>query len=278
VRDSGVELWTGGTFSIKGDDGRRQHHNSAFRIHGAGAVDERYDKNILLPFGEFVPMRDLLPFLKKIKGVGNYNPGEGLQVFETPHANFVFLICYEAIRHRYVRGGVRAGADVLVNITYDAWFGDTSNPTQHLMLSAIQAAQYGVPLVRAATTGISASVDARGMILEQTKPFERTVLVADVKRVSVPTPYASLGDWFAWLCIFGAGGLLLAGKREDQRPWRRGHKAAWVALTAGTLLIPKLAWLANPYILVGDWLAWGAASAVLLAIGAMRFRARGEAA
>lgn len=273
VRDTGVELWTGGTFSVKGEDGRNVHHNSAFRIHGAGKVDERHDKNILLPFGEFMPLEDLIPILKKIQGVGNYQPGQGMELFETPHGNFVFLICYEAIRHRYVRGGVREGADLLVNITYDAWFGDTSNATQHLMLSAIQAAQYGVPLVRGATTGISASVDTRGMIVKQSDVFERTVLVADVKRVSVPTPYAALGDWFAWLCILGAGLLLLSGKRADERAWHKGHWAAWTAITLGTLLIPKLAWLANPYVLVGDWIAWAAASVFLLAIGGLRLLA-----
>ncbi|MCP4873150.1 MAG: apolipoprotein N-acyltransferase [Proteobacteria bacterium] len=270
VRDTGVELWTGGTFSIKGDDGRRVHHNSAFRIYDQGKIDERHDKNILLPFGEFMPLEDLIPILKKIQGVGNYHPGEGLELFETPHGDFVFLICYEAIRHRYVRGGVRGGADLLVNITYDAWFGDTSNPTQHLMLSAVQSAQYGIPLIRSATTGISAHVDARGMIVQQTEVFERDVLVADVKRVSVPTPYASLGDWFAWLCIIGSALLLLSGKRADERPWKKGHWAAWTAITVGTLLIPKLAWLANPYILVGDWIAWGAASGFLVAIGVLR--------
>jgi apolipoprotein N-acyltransferase len=272
VRDTGVELWTGGTFSSKDDDGGRVNHNSGFRIYAAGRVDERYDKTLLLPFGEFMPLKELLPFLKKIKGVGNYHPGEGLNLFETPHGDVVFLICYEAIRHRYVRGGVRAGADLLVNITYDAWFGDTSNPTQHLMLSAIQSAQYGIPLVRGATTGISAYVDARGVIVEQTKAFERTVLVAEVKRVSVPTPYARVGDWFAWLCILGSGLLLLAGKRAD-RPWSRRHRIIWGVITVGTLAIPSLAWLANPYILVGDWISWAFASGILLVIGGRRIAA-----
>ena len=276
VRDSGVELWTGGSFSVKGADKRRVNHNSAFRIHGEGEVDTRYDKNILLPFGEFMPLEDLIPILKKIQGVGNYHPGEGLEVYETPHGNIAFLICYEAIRHRYVRGGVREGADLLVNITYDAWFGDTSNPTQHLMLSAIQSAQYGVPLVRGATTGISASVDARGMLVEQTDVFERTVLVADVKRVNVPSLYTVLGDWFAWLCIVATGLLLWRGTRRppDAPKWKRGYWLAWAAMTLGTLMIPKLSWLANPYILVGDWLAWGFASLWLAAIGVRELRRR----
>lgn len=274
VKESGVELWSGGSFSERDDDGeRRVHYNSAFRIHGRGKIDDRYDKTILLPFGEFMPFEDLFPVLGKIQGVGNYNPGHGMHVFESPHGNFAFLICYEAIRHRYVRGGVRAGADLLVNITYDAWFGETSNPSQHLMLSAVQSAQYGVPLVRAATTGISAYVDARGVIVRQTDVFTEAVLVADVARVDVPSPYRVLGDWFVWLCVFGSGLLLLLGKRGEP-PWERSLWIGWSVITIGTLLLPRLAWLSNPQIPVGDWLAWVFASVVMLAIGVGAYRRR----
>lgn len=268
VKDTGVELWTGGSYSRRGDDGRRIHHNSAFRVHGRGVVDLRYDKNILLPFGEFMPLEDTFPILKKIQGVGNYHAGEGLTVLHSDEADFAFLICYEAIRHRYVRGGVRQGAGLLVNITYDAWFGDTSNPSQHLMLSAIQAAQYGVPLVRAATTGISAYVDTRGLLARQTPVFVRDVLVVDVPKVRIPSPYARLGDWFAWLCIGISALLLPAGMRGDAR-WTRMRWVAWAMILLSTLAVPKLAWLANPYLPVMDWVAWGAACLSLVAAGVL---------
>jgi apolipoprotein N-acyltransferase len=274
VKDTGAELWTGGSYSLRGDDGDVVHHNSAYRVHGPKAkVDPRYDKNILLPFGEFMPLKETLPFLKKIKGVGNYNAGDGLTVQQSEHASFVFLICYEAIRHRYVRGGVSEGADLLVNITYDAWFGDTSNPTQHLMLSAIQSAQYGVPLVRAATTGISAHVDARGVLVEQTPVFERRVLISDVKKVRVPSPYTVLGDWFAWLCIAAAALLLVLGQDPQDR-WSRRHWIAWGVIAFATLAVPKLAWLANPYLPLGDWIAWALACASLVAVGVLAWRRR----
>jgi len=209
VESTGTEVWTGGTQAKRTEDGYTAH-NRGWRVHGKGEFPKPgYAKTILLPFGEFMPFKDVLPFLKKIKGVGNYTPGEGIEPIATPHADFCFLICYEAIRHEYVRQGIRKGADLLVNITYDAWFGDTACPSQHLMLSAIQAAEYGVPLVRAATTGISATVDTRGMILEQTDVFEREVLVTDVKKVRLPTLYGRFGDWFAWLCILG--GLVTVG-------------------------------------------------------------------
>jgi len=201
VQSTGVEVWTGGTAARRTADGY-EAHNRGYRVHGEGEFPKPgYAKTILLPFGEYMPLKDVLPFLKKIRGVGNYTAGDGIDPIATPYADFCFLICYEAIRHEYVREGVRKGADLLVNITYDAWFGDTACPSQHLMLSAIQSAEYGVPLVRAATTGITAAVDTRGMLLAQTEIFERDVLVTDVKKVRLPTLYGRFGDWFAWLCI-----------------------------------------------------------------------------
>lgn len=217
--EADVEIWTGGA-SATGVKGKGfQQFNSAFRVRDDGTLDpQKYDKNILLPFGEFMPLKDVFPILGEIPGVGNFTPGEGLVVYEHPKAKFCFLICYEAIRHEYVRTGVQAGAELLVNITYDAWFGDTSCPSQHLMLSAIQAAEYGRPLVRAATTGISAVTDARGVLLQQTEVFTEDVLVADVPLVHVSTIYGRVGDVFAWTCIFAGFGLLglgLSRRRDD---------------------------------------------------------------
>jgi len=277
VRETGVELWTGGGAWRKADDGRRVFYNAAYRLHRSDEkkilTGERYDKRILLPFGEFMPLQGLFPILGKIKGVGNYEPGPGVLVQDTPHGRITFLICCEAIRHRYVRQAVRDGADLLVNITYDAWFGDTSNPSQHLMLSALQSAQYGLPLVRAATTGISAYVDARGQLVETTPLFERTVLIADVKRVRVPTLYSKTGDWFAWLCILFGAFALLRGKDRVRR-WDRKHFLVMAPILIGTACIPPLSWLANPHLLLGDWLAWGVALGALLVLCLRQFRLR----
>ncbi len=229
VKDTGIEVWTGGASSRKGADGRREWFNSAFRVYGNAATDVRYDKNVLLPFGEYMPGVSVLPFLKKIQGVGNYQAGQGVIVYDAlQEVRFAYLICYEAILSRYVRRAVNQDANLLVNITYDAWFGDTANPHQHFMLSAMQAAQYGVPLVRAATTGISAFVDARGVITATTKIFTRDVLVRDVKLVRLPGLYARLGDWFAWTCVLVCSLLLgrgwIRGRAADpDRSWR----ASW---------------------------------------------------
>jgi len=224
VADHGVEVWTGGSAHERNRDGHFAHYNSAYRIFGDGQIGARYDKNILLPFGEFMPFKDTFPFLKKIRGGGRYTHGEGLEVIETPHARFCFLICYEAIRHALVRENVELGANLLVNITYDAWFGDTACAGQHLMLAAIQSAQFGMPLVRAATTGISAVADPRGVLTHTTPVFVPAVLVADVKPLRVPTPYSWLGDWFAWSCVVTSG-LMLAAARIQARRRRAAARA-----------------------------------------------------
>jgi len=224
VRESGKEIWTGGSSNKKGDDGRRLWFNSAFRIHGPdAAIDQRYDKNVLLPFGEYMPFASVLPFLKKIQGVGNYQPGDGIIVYDAlQDVKFTFLICYEAIISRYVRKAVNEGANLLVNVSYDAWYGDTACPHQFLMLVVLQSAQNGVPTARAATTGISAFADARGVFLSKGPLFERTALVQDVKLVRLPSLYTLLGDWLAWLCVFVLVGLLTVrrGRIEPVSQWR----------------------------------------------------------
>jgi len=280
IEQTGAELWTGGGLVRRSRTGERSSYNSAFRVWPEGEdgrmkVEPSYDKNILLPFGEFMPLEEQFEFLKKIQGVGDFEPGDGLTVFSSPSAEFVFLICYEAIRHRYVRGGIARGAQLLVNITYDAWFGDTDCPHQHLMLSVLQSAQYGVPMVRAATTGISAVADARGRIVAETGLFTREVLVYDVAKVRVPTPYLYLGDWFAQLAALISLTLLVLGWREHAVSGRAGW-LAWGGVVVYAAFSPVM-WPANPYTPLADWLMWGLL-VVALGLIALRWRriARGD--
>jgi apolipoprotein N-acyltransferase len=126
----------------------------------------------------------------------------------------VFLICYEAIQSAFVRAALDGDVNLLVNVTIDAWYGDTSEQSQHLMLAAAQSAMNGVPLVRSTTTGISAIVDARGVITDQTGVFTREALVGEVRPLRVPGLYARLGDWFAWACVLMSAALILASRRS----------------------------------------------------------------
>jgi apolipoprotein N-acyltransferase len=215
ARDHQLEIWTGGPHYGKDSNGVRRKQNSAYRIRSTGEVDTRYDKNVLLPFGEFVPFEAQIPLLRKLRGPGRLLAGDGLVVYDDAPARFTFMICYEAILSAYVSDAVREDIDLIVNVTYDGWFGDTSEPHQHLMLAVAQAAQHGVPLLRSTTTGISAVVDAGGSFLARSRPFHREVVVAELRPVRVPAPYTTWGDWFAWGCVAVSALLILRGRKAE---------------------------------------------------------------
>ena len=211
ARDSQAEIWLGSVVTVRAPDGTRTSHNSAFRIDSRGKVAERYDKILRVPFGEYVPLEDYVPALRSIRGPGRIRAGrEVVLAGGSEGPSFVFLICYEAIHGSLVRAGVALDPDLLVNITYDGWFGGRA-PHQHLMLAATQSALHGRPLVRAATTGVSAIVDPRGKIVASTELSEAATLVAEVQLTRVPTLYSRTGDTFVWLCA--AMCLVIFGRR-----------------------------------------------------------------
>jgi apolipoprotein N-acyltransferase len=205
----GIEVWTGGAASDRSDPDRPRYFNSAFRLPADGSAQPRYDKNVLVPFGEYMPFGDRLAWLAEAIGRPSFVAGDTMPLHDAGATRFAFLICYEAILADSAREPVQHGANLLVNLTYDGWFGDTNEPAQHLMLVAAQAAQLGVPIARSTTTGISAFIDARGTITAQTSLFERTALVGDVTPLRAPGLYARWGPWFAWACVV-ASILLLA--------------------------------------------------------------------
>ncbi len=217
VREAGVEVWTGASVRPADSEGGHRTRNSAYRIDRNGEIDVRYDKNILVPFGETMPLAERFPVLRGIRGPGDFARGDSLPIYQAESARFAFLICYEAIHAGYVRRAVLQDPELLVNLTFDAWYGDTSEPHTHLMLAAAQAAQYGLPLLRSTTTGISAIVDTRGLITEKTGVFTREVLVADVPKLRLPTFYARMGDWLPWSCSAVALVLLLRGRHASPR-------------------------------------------------------------
>ncbi len=112
------------------------------------------------------------------------------------------LICYEAIFPQIARESVKRGAQVLMNITNDAWYGDTGGPYQHLEIASWRAIEFHVPLVRAANTGISAAFDATGKECGRLALNKRGFLTCSVHPMSYLSFYAKYGDWFAWFCVF----------------------------------------------------------------------------
>lgn len=178
------------------DDGRRTW-NSLQVLARSGRVVASYDKHHLVPFGEYVPARGILQALgveKIAHGRGDFSAGPSPRTLELPGLPGVGpQICYEAIFPGNVVGRPRPGW--MLNVTNDAWFGYTSGPFQHLASARMRAVEEGLPLVRAANTGISAVVDAYGRTVARLGLDRRGVLDAPLPRPSPPTLYARFGDW-----------------------------------------------------------------------------------
>lgn len=179
--------------------------NSAFQVTPQKKVDGRYDKIHLVPYGEFVPLKKFFPFIRKIvSGIGDFESGNRRTIFRHAKAPFSVLICYEMIFANEVRRFVRDGARMLVNITNDAWFGNSAAPFQHMAIAAVRAVENRVPLIRAANTGITGVVDATGQIRNTTMLFVRTGVVTSVQPGAPGLKglsfYARYGDIFAYLC------------------------------------------------------------------------------
>ncbi|MDO8785359.1 MAG: apolipoprotein N-acyltransferase, partial [Syntrophales bacterium] len=176
--------------------------NSAFLLSPEGRIRGQYDKVHRVPFGEYVPLKKLLPFIGKlVAGAGDFSPGKGFYALSMDSHKLGILICYEGILPEASRAYKRGGADLLVNITNDAWFGRTSAPFQHLSMTALRAVENRLYLVRAANTGISAIIDPTGNIISQTALFKSSVLRGAVKFIDKQTFYALYGDVFVYTCL-----------------------------------------------------------------------------
>jgi apolipoprotein N-acyltransferase len=201
---------------VEARDGRSEYHNSAFLFDAQAEPVGRYDKAHLVPFGEYVPLRRWLPFLGKIVAqVGDFDAGQPGGVLSAGGPAIGPLICYEGIFPDLARTATRNGADLLVNLTNDAWYGRTSAPHQHFALAAFRAVENRRPLVRAANTGISGFVDASGRAYGKTLLFEDAVTIERVASTQEWTFYTRHGDLFAIICLAGAAlALALAAARR----------------------------------------------------------------
>ncbi|MFA4911916.1 MAG: apolipoprotein N-acyltransferase, partial [Desulfobacteria bacterium] len=162
----------------------------------------RYDKTHLVPLGEYVPLGKYLYFIDKIvEGIGDFSSGKRIEPLESPLGKLGVFICYEGIFPDLVRKFVKKGANILVNITNDAWFGDTSAPYQHLSMVTFRAVENRVFIARAANTGISSFIDATGKIRATTEIFTKGFLIDRIPLVNIHTFYTRYGDIFAKICL-----------------------------------------------------------------------------
>ncbi|TNE87979.1 MAG: apolipoprotein N-acyltransferase [Deltaproteobacteria bacterium] len=211
----GFELIVGGgTFERGATPDDYTAYNSLYLFGREGDILGRYDKNVPLPFGEYLPLANVFPILREwIKGPGNFRAGEGAEVVVGKTIRYAPPICYEAILPYMCARFDRP--DLFINVTNDAWFGDTAAPHQHAMLAAVRSVELGVPMVRAGYTGISMVIEPHGVIHSETRPFERENRVIGVRMKTFPTLYSRLGDWFAWLsAVVAVAGIVIARRRS----------------------------------------------------------------
>ncbi len=219
VRTHGIHLFFGNDDLETPVSGERRVFVGAKLLSPEGRLTARYRKMHLVPFGEYVPLQPLFTLGGRFAGklvqeVSDFSPGTEAVTGEVDGHRIGGYICYEAIFPGLVRRFPARGAELLVNVTNDAWYGTTSAPYQHLAMAAFRAVENRRYLVRAANTGITAVVDPWGRVLESTRLFDRTVLVREVPFVAETSFYTRYGDVFARACAAIALALVAATFRR----------------------------------------------------------------
>ena len=174
---------------------------------------QSYDKMHLVPFGEYVPFGRYLPAVRQLaRQAGGFSPGDEVRLLEADGARLGVSICFEIVFPEQVAARVRRGANLLVTITNDSWYGRTWAPHQHLRPARFRAAENGRPLVRAAITGISAVIDRRGRVLADSRIEEATVMRARVVPLGGMTLYSRAPLLVPLLCTALAAFAILRGR------------------------------------------------------------------
>lgn len=217
-------------------DRERHRWNSAFLLDASGELIGPADKNELLIFGEYIPFYDDIELLQRsFPDAWNFTPGERPGVLEMGRLRAGVLNCYEDILPSLVRELAQRRPNLLVNITNDAWFGDTAEPHQHAAFARFRAVEHRVDLVRAVNSGVSGVIASTGEVLARTpvaggtpRPergpasprrlqepeFVRTTVLERVRLTEAGTVYTVIGDWWAWAVTVGLLAFLVLGRRR----------------------------------------------------------------
>ena len=190
--------------------------NSAFLFDASGELVERYDKIQLVPFGEYVP--NAFGWVNRITGeAGDFQPGGKVAVMAANGHRLGAFICYESAFPGLVRQFTRNGAQVLMNLSNDGYFGDSAAREQHLLLVRMRAAENRRWILRATNDGITAMIDPAGRTTETLPSFMQTASLMKFNYSEELTSYVRFGDWFAWLCLLvGLGGPALARRKSGR--------------------------------------------------------------
>ncbi len=221
VDETGLYLLTGSPdYSYIEERDEYQYFNSAFFITPECREIQRYSKMQLVPFSEKIPYDEKIPLLRKINmGEADFTPGQDWTIFQHPKADFGVLICFESIFPQLARGFQERGADFLVVITNDGWFGRTPAPFQHAGIAIFRAIENRVSIARCANTGVSMIIDPFGRSSHQTPIFKEEAVLAELPLWSESTFYQRHGEWAGPLCCVIAG-LMLAAAALRRRPHR----------------------------------------------------------
>ena len=178
------------------------YYNSAYLISPQTKTIGKYDKTHLVPYGEYVPFKNWLPFLGKIVAqVGDFEAGTIGNTLKWKDRQVGVQICYEIIFPGLSRAMAKNNASLLINITNDAWFGKTSGPYQHFSMTVFRAVENRRSLARAANTGISGFIDPAGRILAATPLLEEAAVTRSIPLLKEKTIYTNTGDLFAGGCM-----------------------------------------------------------------------------
>ena len=220
ARASKIAQESGAEFLVGAEDWKRDAAgkwvaNSAILLNPSGERIFTYDKIHLVPFGEYVPLRKYLTFAGKIiADLGDFTPGTQYGVGRLPEGRFGAFICFEAVFPDGVRRFTAGGAELLVNISNDGWFGRSSAPAQHLMMARVRAVENRRWLLRDTNNGYTVSVDPYGRIVAALPTDVRAELDAPYDFRQDMTLYVRFGDWFAWLCVIASIALLILSVRK----------------------------------------------------------------
>jgi apolipoprotein N-acyltransferase len=211
------------------DAARYDAYNSAFFLEGDGRFVGSYRKQRRVIFGEYVPLSDWLPVLRRLTPiVGGFAAGKGPVTFSLarPACQFSVLICFEDVFPWAARAAARGDVDVLLNLTNNGWFGESSAQWQHAASAVFRAVENGLPLVRCTNNGLTCWIDPAGRLmqvlgLEEGNIYAPGFMTAEVALPAkddtrVPTWYRQHGDVFGWVCV-GVAALVLGGARSGRR-------------------------------------------------------------
>ncbi|MDX2170210.1 MAG: apolipoprotein N-acyltransferase [Deltaproteobacteria bacterium] len=212
-----AELIYGGlSYEYPEDGGEARMFNSAFLIDGAGGVHGRYDKQVLIPFGEYIPGGSLLPFLYDLSPqTSHFTPGARLATLDVPgKVRVAPLICYEDVPAGIARGMTAAGAEALLTIFNDAWFGNSMAPYQHEAIAIWRAIENRRYFMRVGNAGVTGVVDPFGRVLDRLGMFTAETLRADIRPLQLRTIYTRVGDLFGWTVVAVAAVWLVVRSRR----------------------------------------------------------------